>query len=518
MTLVTDVPMEGIRMRSVRPLRRFTAVTTVSLAVAGLGMPAAFAQTTPVPTPVDPDQPPALEVPVQPGPISAEVGTGIGVVRVLPGTVPGESIFDDPAYEDALRKQSLIELGLGLAKSKADSGAYLAHERATAEAAPFGAAIGGYSPQVPGASVVQTAVPDHAEPTVTGVRPPASPADALVKLGLLEGSAHARWDDRLGPCVSPISEASSSLGSLSAVNVLPALPDGPQQVSELLPAEQRDAPEAALAGEMPGSLARLGGLLSGGAPTESGAGSLLNVPDAVRAQSRIELVDVPGSAGKAVRATSAMQLASVRLLSGTPQELRVDVVSEPKLTVTATGDPETSTVDYEAPVLRVSQGGRELVVIDAANPTADLPIGLPGAPGELPVVGPALNERVLDIGVLRLSIGELTEEAQGTEMRAGARLFDLKLLPGTALGMPDAALAHVTFGEQTARAGAPEGGVVCEVPAQQQPAPAPPAQGAAAPPLAKTSGAYYTIPLFWTGTGLLLLGGVLVAAVPRRQQ
>lgn len=507
-------------MRSVRPLRRFTAVTTVSLAVAGLGMPAALAQTTPVPTPVDPDQPPALEVPVQPGPISAEVGTGIGVVRVLPGTVPGESIFDDPAYEDALRKQSLIELGLGLAKSKADSGAYLAHERAVAEAAPFGAAIGGHSPQVPGLSVTQTAVPDHAEPTVTGVRPPASPADALVKLGLLEGSAHARWDDRLGPCVSPISEAISSLGSLSAVNVLPALPDTPQQVSELLPAQRRgdSEPEAELAGEMPGSLARLGGLLSGGAPTESGAGSLLNVPDAVRAHSRIELVDVPGSEGKAVRATSSMRLASVRLLSGTPQELRVDVVREPKLTVTATGDPETSTVDYEAPVLRVTQGGRELVVIDAANPTADLPIGLPGAPGELPVVGPALNDRVLDIGVLRLSIGELTQEAQGTEVRAGARLFDLKLLPGTALGMPDAALAHVTFGEQTARAGAPEGGVVCEVPAQQQPAPVMPAQGAPAPPLAKTSGAYYTVPLFWTGAGLLLLGGVLVAAVPRRRQ
>lgn len=510
-------------MRSVRPLRRFAAVTTVSLAVAGLGLPAAFAQTTPVPTPVDPDQPPALEVPPQPGPITAEVGTGIGVLRVLPGTVPGETIFDDPAYDDALRKQSLIELGLGLAKSKADSGAYLAHERAVAEAAPFGAAIGGYSPQLPGLSVTQTAVPDHAEPTVTGVRPPASPADALLRLGLLEGSAHARWDDRLGPCVSPISEASSSLGGLSAVNVLPALPDTPEQVAELLPAEQGDQGSAAelrtkLAGDMPGSLARLGGLLSGGAPVESGAGSLLNVPDAVRAQSRIELVDVPGSVGKAVRATSSMRLASVRLLSGTPQELRVDVVSEPKLTVTATGDPETSTVDYQAPVLRVTQGGRELVVIDAANPTADLPIGLPGAPGELPIVGPELNDRVLDIGVLRLSIGELAQEAQGTELRAGARLFDLKLLPGTALGMPDAALAHVTFGEQSARAGAPEGGVVCDVPAEPAPVAAPPAQGAAAPPLAKTSGAYYTIPLFWTGAGLLLLGAVLVAAVPRRQR
>ncbi|GAA3363717.1 hypothetical protein [Saccharopolyspora gregorii] len=495
-------------MRSARPLRRFAAATTVSLAVAGLSLPAAFAQTTPVPTPVDPDQPPASEGPAQPGPITAEVGTGIGVLRVLPGAVPGETIFDDPAYENALRKQALLELGLGLAKSTANSEAYLATERSTAEASPFGAAIGGYAPQVPGASVAQTAVPDHAEPTTTGVQPPPSPADALVKLGLLEGSAHARWDERLGPCVSPISEASSSLASLSAVNVLPALPDTPQQDGDQ---------HAALAGA-PGSPARLGGLLSGGEPTESGAGSLVHVPDAVRAHSKIELVDVPGSAGKAVRSTSTMRLASVRLLSGTPQELRVDVVSEPTLTVTATGDPATSTVDYEAPVLRVTQGGRELAELDAANPQADLPIGLPGVPGELPVVGPAVNDRVLDLGVLRLSIGELTQEANGTELRAGARMFDLKLLPGTALGMPDAALAEVSFGEQTARAGAPAGGVHCDVPSAPAPEqPAPPAQGAAAPPLAKTSGAYYTIPLFWTGTGLLLLGSVLVAAVPRRQ-
>ncbi|MEU6128655.1 hypothetical protein ABZ805_05720 [Saccharopolyspora sp. NPDC047091] len=494
-------------MRSARPLRRFAAVTAVSLAVAGLNLPAAFADTTPLPTPVDPDQPPASDGPVQPGPITAEAGTGIGVLRVLPGTVPGQTIFDDPAYRDALRKNAMLELGLGLAKSKADSEAYFAFEHATAEASPFGAAIGGWAPQIPGASVSQTAVPDHAEPATTGVQPPPSPADALVKLGLLEGSAHARWDERLGPCVSPISESSSSLASLSAVNVLPALPDTQQQ--------DGDQP-AALAGA-PGSPARLGGLLSGGAPTESGAGSLVNVPDAVRAHSEIELVDVPGVAGKAVRSTSTMQLASVRLLSGTPQELRVDVVSEPTLTVTATGDPATSTVDYEAPVLRVTQGGRELVELDAANPQADLPIGLPGVPGELPIVGPAVNDRVLDIGVLRLSIGELTQQANGTELRAGARMFDLKLLPGTALGMPDAALAEVSFGEQSARAGAPAGGVHCDVPPSPAPEqPGPPAEGPAAPPLAKTSGAYYTVPLFWTGTGLLLLGSVLVAAVPRR--
>ena len=505
-------------MRSNRPLRRFAACTTVSLAIAGLSVPAAFAETTttPIPIPEDPNQPPASSGPPvpPPGPIVAEAGTGIGVVRVLPGTVPGDSIIDGQQVPN----QSVAEAGMGLATAKADSGTYLAQERSVAEAAPFGAAIAGNLIQVPGVSVNQTALPDHPEPTATGFGPPPSPADSVLKLGAVQGSAHARWDELQGPCVSPISDADTSVAGVSAVNALPAMPDTPQEFDRLASDPgSAQAKTAELRAMLDGGKgATLGGLLSGGAPDESGNGSLLNVPQSIRAHSRIELVDVPGAAGKAVRSTSEMQLASVQLLAGTPQEVRVDVVSAPKLTVTATGDPATSSVDYSAPVLRVSQGGRELAVLDAAHPTQDLPIGMPPGSDRLPVVGDALNSRMLDLGVLRLNLGSLTQQADGTELSADARLFELKVLPADALGMPGAALADISFGEQSAQAGAPEGGVQCG----QQPLPAPadpPAEGAAAPPLAKTSGAYYTIPLFWTGAGLLLLGGVLVAAVPRRR-
>ncbi len=37
----------------------------------------------------------------------------------------------------------------------------------------------------------------------------------------MEGSAHARWDEQVGPCVSPLDDARMSMGSASAVNGLP---------------------------------------------------------------------------------------------------------------------------------------------------------------------------------------------------------------------------------------------------------------------------------------------------------
>ncbi|GAA0545877.1 hypothetical protein A8924_0776 [Saccharopolyspora erythraea NRRL 2338] len=462
-----------------RPMRRLAVCTTASLAVAGLSLPAALAPeallsdalaqestlpTTPRPSPHDPTQPPE-SVPVpQPGPIVADAGTGIGMIRILPKTVPTGTILDNPAFEESLPKQALAELGMGLASAQANSGAYLAHERAVADAQPFGFAVQGKAPRSP-LSLSQTAVPDHAEPTVNELQPPASPLDGLVKLGVLEGSAHARWDKVLGPCVEPIADARTSLAGVSAGNALPSFP------------------------------AELTGLTGA-----AGGASLLNVPNAMQAHSNVRLVDVPGQRGKAVRATSRMSVASVRLFAGTDRELRIDVISEPTLTATSTGDPMTSTVEYQAPVLRISQGGEEIGTIDAAKPRMDLPF----------------DPRKLDLGVVRLSIGELRQDVVGSEVRAGARMFDLHILPADRLGIPTS-LAQISFGEQVARAGAPEGGVVCEAAPATNPDPAPIAEGPKAPPLALTSGAYSAVPLFWTGTAMLLLGTILVAAMPRRR-
>lgn len=517
------------------PVRRLAVCSAVSLAVAFLSPPAALAQstppTTPAPAPEDPGQPPASVPPPvpQPGPIVAGAGTGIGLLRILPGAAEGDSILDDPEFDGKIPRQALVGTGMGLAVVQANSEAFLAQERAVAESRPSGFAVKGSAPPPPG-SLAQTALPDHEAPKTGGLRPPPSPLGKLLDLGALEGSVHARWDERLGPCVQPIADATTSLADVSAVNVLPSLPSGPEGLSSLLPAGgpapglEATTTEALREqlGDMRGPLSRLGGLLGGQAAQGGGTGSMLSVPEAIRAHSDIRLVDVPSQDGKAVRSTSRFRLGSVRLFPGTSQELRVDVVGEPTLTATSTGSPETSTVEYEAPVLRISRGGKEIATLSATNPEVELPVGVPLPDSELdsdvPLVGHPDLPGVLDIGVLKLSIGELRKDKTANEVSAGARLLDVTLLPGESLGIPTA-LARISFGEQFVRAGAPAGGVHCELPAPPpQAAPEPPAPaGRPVPPLAVTGGAYHAVPLFWTGTLLLLFGATLVAALPRRR-
>ena len=452
-----------------RAFRRVCACAAVTLAMAGMSMPAAMAEsaypTTPTPQPNDPNQPPGRVPENISRPVIADAGTMLGIVRLLPATAPGDSFFNDPEFESKLPKQAVLEAGMGRAVAQVNTESYFAHERSIAEASPFGVGIMGRIPQVPG-GLAQNALSDHESPTTSALAPPPSPADQLVKLSGMNGTVHARWNEQTGPCgVAPLSDARYSLATGSALNQVPGL-----------------------------------------------GGAVLDIPSVAEAHSNVQLTDVPGQSGKAVTSTSELQISQVKLLSGSPQEISIDVVGKPTLTATATGDPATSHIDYAAPVLRVSQGGKEIAVLDAANPTADLPV--PPVPG--------LDRQVLDTGVLRLSAGELTQDEQGNELRGTARLFDLKVLDGTKLGLPTA-LAQISFGEQVARAAAPAGGVNCEPPA---------AGGAAAgetpeagpvghyqgrtEPLALTSGSYFVVPLFWAGAGLLLLGSILVAAVPRR--
>lgn len=511
--------------------RRMAVCSAVSMALACLSMPPVFAQstlpTTPVPPPKDPGQPPASKAPPvpQPGPIVAGAGTGIGMLRILPESVPGDSILDDPEFNEKLPKQALLEVGMGLATAQANSEAFLAQERAIAESAPFGFAFKGNAPPLPG-SLAQTALPDHDEPTTGGLKPPDSPLSPLLDFGLMKGSVHARWDEQLGPCVKPISDARTTLGELSAINALPALPGPGEKAPQLLsgadPAPDPAAQDA-ISG-MNGPLERLGGLLKGKTSTTDESGSLLNA-SAIRAHSSIRLVDVPSQDGKAVRATSEFSLADITLFAGTPQELRIEVVSEPTLTATSTGDPRTSKVTYQAPVLRVSRGGEVLYTLDAANPQFELPIGIPmpgsGADSNMPLVGHPETGHVLDIGVLELSLAKLTKDKVGAEVRAGARLLDVKILPTEKLGI-GSALAQVSFGEQFVRAKAPEGGVHCGRSTPPVDTPQPGGQGGEeqlrpVPPLAKTAGAYHAMSLFWIGAIMLLLGSVLVAALPRRR-
>ncbi len=498
--------------------------------------------TTPIPQPAHPGQAP-ISAPIGPQPLGQAVGdagTALGIIRLLPNAVPTTTIL--PGFGDTLPKQSALEAGMGLSSASANSDAYLSYEKAIAQASPFGLSVGGNAPQTPG-SVVQTALPDNPQPISGGLNAPPNP---LLNVGLLNGSAHARWSPTLGPCVDTIADASTSVASLSLLNVIPSMPN--LGLDALKP--KLDPSTLASGFDLTKGLQSLGGLLQGGGQTAAnGNGSLLSLPNTLSSRSQVKLVDVPGSKNKAVQSTSTLQAADIEILKGTPLALSIKVASQPTLKVTSTGDAKTSKVEYSAPVLTIEAAGKTLYTLDAAHPTKDIPIGLPlaglsqqfGQLDDIPVVGGLVSTltkgvqqvgntagTVLDLGVLRLSIAGLDQKSaemstpfKGFQLGASARLFDLQLLPTTKLKslLPDdqaknlpSSLAQLSLGEQVARAYAPTGGVVCGTTST------PPAGGQApkgpVKNLAYTSGAYDTVPLFWTGTAMLLLGVVMVAAMP----
>ena len=512
-----------------------TAVGLAGLVVGFSAAPASAQPTTPIPTPADPGSPGMSTAvgPVPPGHAVGDAGTGLGILRILPNSVPTKSI--QPGLEDKLPKQSAAELGFGLASAQANSEAYLTFERSVAQAAPGGIAVQGGSPQAPGA-LAQTASPDNPEPVHGGLSLPSTPLDSLVRATALQGQVHARWSDTAGPCVGTIADAATEVASLSLLNAIPTLPSTGDLTGVFDSPLDPGADQAIVDGlkKLAGPLSTLGGALSGGSkPKADGTGSLVSLPNTLSARSVVRLVDIPGSANKAVQSTSTMQVANLKLLAGTPFEIQIRVVSQPTLQVTSTGDQATSTVRYTAPVLAVSQGGQDLGQLDAANPKLDVPIGIPLAPGapNLPIIGGLLANgqqataalQRLDLGVIRLGVAQLdqrgmamTSPFKGYQLGATARMLDLQVLPTQALGLPNlpSALAQVALGEQVARAYAPAGGVVCRTSEQPAPPPTPKPQGAPKP-LAYTTMAYKTIPLFWTGTAMLLIGVVLVAAMPR---
>jgi hypothetical protein len=479
-----------------------------------------------------------------PQPLGHAVGdaaTGLAVLRLLPGAVPANAVLPGAANE--LPRQSAAELGFGLSSAQANSESFLNYERAIAQSAPAGIAVEGNSPQLPGA-LSQTALPDNPKPTSGGLNPPATPLDALVKVGLLNGQVHARWSPTLGPCVGTIADASTSVASIAALNVIPSLPtttDAAALTSLIsksnLPAGQVRSLVDNLS-KMAGPLSSLGGLLSGGATSAGGSGSLLSLPNTLSSRSVVRLVAIPGSKNKAVQSVSTLQVASLKLLAGTPLETDLNVVSPPTLTVTSTGSASTSTVKYTAPVIQVVQAGKVLYTLDAAHPTADVPIGIPlDVPNlpKLPIVGDLLPNGqqltsgipAIDIGVLRLTIAQLDKTSSsltggrdgapftGFQLGGTAQMLDLQVLPTAALGIPNLpkALAELSLGEQVARAYAPAGGVRCgTTTVTSNPAPA----GNGTPTkLAYTGAAYEVVPMFWVGTAMLLLGVVLVSSLPR---
>lgn len=528
-------------MRRRRPLVLALPATAALLALSAAPAMADSFPTTPVPT--NPPGSPPMSAANGPQPLGhavANAATGLAVLRLLPGAVPASSVL--PGAANQLPRESAAEVGFGLSSAQANSESFLNYERAVAQSAPAGVAIEGNSPQLPGA-LSQTALPDNPQPISGGLNPPSTPLDALLKVGLIDGQVHARWSATVGPCVGTISDASTSVASISALNVIPSLPsttDATQLAAAMSRSNLTAAQKQSLVdnlSSLTGPLSSLGGLLSGGVTTGS-AGSLISLPNTLSSRSTVRLVDLPGSKNKAVQSISTLQVASLQLFTHTPLETHLNVVSQPTLTVTSTGSASTSTISYHAPVIQVVQGGRVISTLDAAHPTADVPIGIPlNVPDlpKLPVVGDLLpngqqltsSVPVIDIGVLRLSVAELVKSSKtlsspfaGFELGGTARMLDVQVLPTAALGLPNlpAALAEVSLGEQVASAYAPAGGVRCGTTGTPVTHPATPQAPPGAPKtLAFTSGAYDTVPLFWLGTGLLMAGVILVASLPRRR-
>lgn len=510
--------------------------------------------TTPIPQPADPNQPP-ISAPIGPQPTGHAVGaagTALGILRLLPESVPTDAIL--PGASDKLPKQAMFEAGLALTTARANSEAYLSYERSIAQASPGGIAVQGNAPQSPG-TVVQTALPDNPEPRTSGFNAPPNP---LLDAGLLNGKAHARWSPTLGPCVGTIADSSMSLASLSLLPEIPSL----ASIGEL--AQASDQLSKALGNV--GPLATLGGLLPGkntaANAQQDAPGGLISLPNTMSTRSTVRLVDMPGTENKAVQSISTMQMADVHLLQGTPFSFTIKVVSQPTLTVTSTGSAKTSSVEYTAPTLAIHRDEHEIYTLDAAHPTKGIPIGIPtdptaladalGLPAEqlknVPVIGGLVattegaikalpkeaQDFVLDIGVIRLSIAELDKEERpmtkpfkGYQLGASARMLNVEILPTDGLKKllpPEqqkklpSSLAQLSFGEQISRAYAPTGGVTCGTIYP----PGPPEGGGNAPgvpdQLAETSAAYATVPMFWTGTGLLLAGVVMVSALPGRRR
>lgn len=539
--------------------RRLPLALAMPAAIAILGLaagPTAAATaypTTPVPQPANPSNPPA-SAPNGPQPLRhavGDAGAGLAVLRLLPDSVTTKTIL--PGGGQQVPKQSTGELGFGLSSAQLNSESYLAYEHAVAQSAPMGLAFQGGAPQLPGA-LTQTAPPDNTQPTTAGLHGPENP---ILNVGAMKGSVHARWSDAEGPCTGP-TRASTSVASLDLLNVIPNLGSlgSLTDLSKIFDLNkvrsqlgQRQADAAKTAPALPGPLAQLGGLL----PAMSSAsgdkpGSVVSLPDTLSSHATVQLVDMPGAGTKAVRSTSTLQVSGLQLLRHTPFQIDIKIVSPPKLVVTSTGEAKTSTVKYTAAVLKVAQGGKTLFTLDAAHPTASIPIALP-LPGldqrlpdnlkGLPIIGSLadavpgaprdINGLTLPLGVIKLSIAQQQKAGQaltagengapftGYQIGATTRMLDVQILPTDLLrndNLP-AALAEVSLGELVGRAYAPTGGVVC---ATAPAAAAQPPQPHASPPLAYTAGAYEVVPMFWTGTGMLLAGAMLVAALPRRRR
>jgi hypothetical protein len=352
-------------------------------------------------------------------------------------------------------------------------------------------ALGHQAPDFPKNSVSQVAPPDNAEPATSELL--AIPNNPLLWGKILPASAHARWNSDI------------------------ACPTGPVEIAK---SEAKVAELHALTSEgaaIPIQLPNVPAL-----PVPAGV-TVVDLPRVLASETHANIVEVAGQSGLGVASTATIDVVDLTLFKGTPAQTRIQVVSQPKLTATAAGTEGKSSVEYEAPVLKITDPQGSVHQIDAPGQSytigaESLPASLKGGlasaltpigqavPAGLPSL-PALPVLSGNPYLAKLSLGVLDNKIVDANTAQG-RLTMLRL----ELLAPDGKnpLATLALGELKAQATVADGGLTCGSPSVI------PSESEGPGEELPVTGSDVTL-LVAGGGLLLLLGRFAMVATARRQ-
>jgi hypothetical protein len=344
--------------------------------------------------------------------------------------------------------------------------------------------LGVTPPALPANTVSQFAPPDNAAAATSSLLD--IPANPVLSGQILPANAHARWNDAIA-CPTGPTEIASSEATVAKLKVLTT------------------ENAAALPVSIPGTSAL---------PVGAGV-TLLDLQKLLSSSTTTGLTKVDGQSGLGVSATAAIDVADLTLFKGTPAKTRIQVISQPKLTATAAGTAGKSSVDFEAPILQITDPTGKVTRLDAPSKSVtiglealnQLPGGLDAALQQVGKVAPisalpklpalpGLNAQKAYLA--KISIGDLTNVVTEAGKASGKlTLLKVELLSPNG----NDPLATVSLGEVKAQATAPQGGVTCGKPSVE--------------PTSSTKPPTGTLPVTGTDVTLLVAGGGLLLLLGR---
>jgi hypothetical protein len=279
----------------------------------------------------------------------------------------------------------LADVGIGISTGTTSGSPSHA---ATADARNLDLALLGGQPSTILASASQTAPPDHPNPaTDTSIPADLSP---LLNLGISTANAHARTPAAADTCLPGTTALTRSDVTTAALTLLETSPTS----------------------------------------------SVVALPGTAKTAQASALVPTGTAGHRDVVAAVAGSLADVELFDG---QVQISVAEAPILKATATGRPGGATVGWDAPLLKITVGGKET------------PLPVDGSPLNIVLPG--------DQGItLKLQLGQLenvVESADGTAASGTASVLNIEV------GLGDATIADVDLFPFEVQAKAPTGGVTC---------------------------------------------------------